>query len=428
MTRVLVVGGGMAGVSAARALADAGVACVVLEARDRLGGRLHTVDVGGSPVDLGGSWIHTPDGNPMRAVAERHGIALIPGSFLDGAIVWDPAAGALDAAEAQRLRRALDEGFPAWVAGSGAGPRTSVAEGIERFVAEQGLAGPEAARLVSHLRTFAEADASGRADDVSLLGPAAAVEYDGDPIGDLPAGGYGALVARIAAPLDVRLGAEVTAIEHGAGGVTAHTAHGTPERGTHVIVTIPLGVLKARAVRFVPDLPATRWSAIDRLGFGRFEKLVLRFEEPFWSRAGLPHVLPLRTADGRGISLLLGLDQFGAGPVLVAFAFGAGVDAVAAGSEQEAVARVLDLLGRILGSAPPEPTAVVRTAWAQDPFTRGAYTYVAVGSGGDDLELLAAPVGERLRFAGEHTSAARMGYADGALATGLREAERILGR
>jgi len=428
MTRVIVVGGGMAGVSAARALTDAGVACVVLEARDRLGGRLHTVDVGGAPVDLGGSWVHTPVGNPLTAVAERHGVALRPGSFLERAVVWDRDAGVLGAAAAERLLGSVAEDFPAWVEASGLAAQMSVAEGIERFAAQQRLPGVTTDQLRAHLRTFAEADASGPAEDVSLLPSSAAVEYDGDPIGDLPVGGYRALIGRIAEPLDVRRGTEVLAIEHGPDGVSVQTAAGPPEAGTHAIVTVPLGVLKARAIRFAPDLPAGRWSAIDRVGFGRFEKLVLRFDEPFWTQAGLPHVLPLRTVDGQGIALLLGLDGFGAGPVLVAFAFGSGVSAVAAGSEHDAVARVLALLRRIIGSAPPEPTDVVRTGWSDDPFARGAYSYVAVGADRADLDLLGDPVGERLLFAGEHTTSARAGYADGAMDSGLREAARILGR
>ena len=73
--RVLVVGAGIAGLTAANALTHAGVECVVLEARDRIGGRLHTVDVGGSPVDLGGSWIHMPDGNPMSVFARLAGVS-----------------------------------------------------------------------------------------------------------------------------------------------------------------------------------------------------------------------------------------------------------------------------------------------------------------------------------------------------------------
>src|SRR6202007_1391661 len=71
--RALVIGAGIAGLTAANALTHAGVECVLLEARDRIGGRLHTADLGGSPVDLGGSWIHMPGGNPMNAVARLAG-------------------------------------------------------------------------------------------------------------------------------------------------------------------------------------------------------------------------------------------------------------------------------------------------------------------------------------------------------------------
>jgi monoamine oxidase len=428
MTRVIVVGAGMAGLSAARALRDAGVECVVLEARDRLGGRLHTVDLADAPVDLGGSWVHTPVGNPLTLVAKRHGVALMPGSFLDELVVWDRAAGVLGAEESQRLRRAVEIGFPEWIesAGSSLAPLRSMADGIERFVADQRLPSTAADRLKSHLRAFVEADASGAAEDVSVRGWSAAVEYDGDPIGDLPVGGYRELVGRIAAPLDVRLERPVVGIGHGRDGVYVRTATGATEVGTHVIVSVPLGVLKARAIRFDPDLPAERWQAIDRVGFGRFEKLALRFDEPVWTQAGLPHILPLRTVDGRGISLLLGLDRFGVGPVLVAFAFGSDVGVVTDGSLQDAVTRVLELLRRILGSAPPDPTAAVRTTWSEDPFSRGAYTYVAVGAEPADLDFLAGPVGARLVFAGEHTTSARMGYADGAMATGLRAATHVL--
>ena len=72
--RVVVVGAGIAGLTVANALAHGGVECVVVEARDRIGGRLDTVDLAGSPVDLGGSWIHTPVGNPMRAFARQAGV------------------------------------------------------------------------------------------------------------------------------------------------------------------------------------------------------------------------------------------------------------------------------------------------------------------------------------------------------------------
>src|SRR5690349_5205132 len=126
--RVIVVGAGMAGISAARALGDAGIEAVVLEARDRIGGRLHTVELGGSRVDLGGSWVHTPIGNPMTDVAKRHGVALVLGSFLESVVVWDPGAGLLGRDEAQLLLEAVPA-FEEWVESAGADAGTSVADG-----------------------------------------------------------------------------------------------------------------------------------------------------------------------------------------------------------------------------------------------------------------------------------------------------------
>ncbi len=91
--RALVIGAGIAGLTVANALAHAAVDCVVLEARNRIGGRLYTGDVGGSPVDLGGSWIHHPEGNPIRRFAQLDGIECRPGNPLPSLTAFDCATG-----------------------------------------------------------------------------------------------------------------------------------------------------------------------------------------------------------------------------------------------------------------------------------------------------------------------------------------------
>ena len=111
--RVLVIGAGIAGLTAANALTHAGVECAVLEARDRIGGRLHTADLGGSPVDLGGSWIHMPDGNPMTAFARLAGVSCGSADPVPEMTAFDCGEGRrLPAAETADLLDCYLEGFP----------------------------------------------------------------------------------------------------------------------------------------------------------------------------------------------------------------------------------------------------------------------------------------------------------------------------
>jgi hypothetical protein len=121
--RVVVVGAGIAGLTVANALAHAGVECVVVEARDRIGGRLHTVDLAGSPVDLGGSWIHTPVGNPMRAFAQHADVSCRSANPLPELAGFDCGEGRrLSAAEVEASLSMQLEGFPRRWAGCSPNP------------------------------------------------------------------------------------------------------------------------------------------------------------------------------------------------------------------------------------------------------------------------------------------------------------------
>jgi Monoamine oxidase len=292
--RVVVVGAGIAGLTVANALAHGGVDCVVVEARDRIGGRLHTVDLAGSPVDLGGSWIHTPVGNPMRAFAQHVGVPCRSANPL-------PELAGFDCGEARRLSAAEFEaslsmqleGFPKAVGRllGELGPDASAADGIEAFVAGSALAPGPARRARQALHALIEAESADLAERQSLRWMWNEIEYGGHYFGDVPVGGYRRLVEAMAAGVDLRLGVDVAEVARSASGVLVRGRDGTTEEGSHVVVTVPLGVLKRGALRFSPALPPDRLAAIERLGFGRYEKVALRFDEPFWRAAGLPHAM-----------------------------------------------------------------------------------------------------------------------------------------
>lgn len=428
--RVLVVGAGIAGLTVANALHHAGVDCTVLEARSRIGGRLHTLDMAGSRVDLGGSWMHHPSGNPLRRFARDAGVECRPGDPLPTLAAFDVPTGRWLSAE--DVERGLTGDLGGFVPALAAlreqlGPNASAADGIEAFLATTGLADDALRRARQGLRASVEADAAGAAERQSLEWLWTQDEYDDDYFGDLPRHGYSSLVDAMASGLDVRLEWPVARIDLTDEGVSVSSESGQTETGSHIVVGVPLGVLKSRRLAFGPPLPPERVAVVSRLGFGRYEKVVLAFATPFWREAGWSHLVLFPPDPAQPAAWVFDLDAFGIGPILVCHVFHSAAGHVAAADPTAAAQWVTDQLTAVLDGPCPQPLAVAVTGWADDPFAAGAYTHVTPECSNADLDLLGTPVAGRILFAGEHTQSARVGYADGAMTSGIREAKRLLG-
>lgn len=421
---IIVVGAGVAGLTAARALHDLGREVVVLEARDRIGGRTHTSRVGEALVDLGAAWVHGTEGSPVAAFLEGRDVELTeqelwPDLMID--LESGKEIGSIARMRAWAWASSFEEAVPRLLPRGGAD--VSVAAGLDAFEEQRG----KGSRLGRFLVEVLAGAASGAMSDLSLRDM---VEGEGEELdgGDhVPAGGYASLVRALAEGLDVRTGAAVTGIRWSDEGVTVATEKFTLE-GTHAIVTVPLGVLKAGAIAFDPPLPERKRDAIDRMGFGTFEKVVLVFEERWWEdefTEGLGVVAGLGVE--RRHALWFDMTAFAGAPTLAVLT--AGAPAQRAQSERTAAQRVADGLATLreaLGAeVVPDPAAGHATGWTNDPFSRGSYSFPAVGTDGDDARALAAPAGERLLFAGEATHAVHASTVHGAFMTGLREARRI---
>ena len=307
------------------------------------------------------------------------------------------------------------------------GPGASAADGIEAYLTSTALTGDDLRRARQGLVAHVEADASGAADQQSLRWLWTQTEDGGDYFGDLPEGGYASLVTAMAAGLDVRQDWPVARVDLLEDGVVLTSTNGETEAGSHAVMTVPLGVLKSGRPTFAPPLPADRVEAVGRLGFGRYEKVALKFDEAFWRGAGWSHLVLFPPEADEPASWVFDLDAFSGDPVLVCHTFHSATHHVVGASRAVAARRVTEMLAEALGAACPEPVAVAVTGWTNDPFTLGAYTHVPPGSSNADVDLLGTPVGGRLFFAGEHTQSARLGYADGAMTSGIREAKRVLG-
>ena len=427
--RVLVVGAGIAGLTVANAMAHAAVDCVVVEARSRVGGRLHTADLLGSPVDLGGSWMHHPIGNPVRSFAEVVGIECRPGNPMATLSAFDCSTGRwLSPADMEASLTVELKGYTDALEElrTRLGPDASAAEGIEAYLSTTGLSGDALRRARQGLRSEVEADAAGAAEHQSLTWLGTQQEYDGDYFGDLPEGGLGTVTDALADGLDVRLDWPVARVDLTEAGVSVTSASGMTEAGSHVVVAVPLGVLKQHQPHFGPPLPPERVEVVRRLGFGRYEKVALKFDEAFWREAGWSHLVLFPPEPAEPASWVFDLDAFSGVPILVCHTFHSAAGHLAGASTDAAARWVTDMLSAAMGAPCPEPVAVAVTGWADDPYAAGAYTHVPPGSTNADLDALGTPISGRLLFAGEHTQSARLGYADGAMTSGIREAKRLL--
>lgn len=277
---VLVIGAGMAGLGAARALSDQGFTVTVIEGRDRIGGRTFTSDELGVPLDLGASWIHGTEGNPVSAIVEDAEIETSATTDYDNAREHSPDGTELTDPQYARAETA----FEALMAAADDAAENQAQDGplgdvLEAAGAGLGLSPADELVVRHYVNTSIEHEYAGSIDDLSTWWWYEGASYGGGDV-VLP-GGYVQVVDALADGLEVVTGQVVERVEIGSGGVDVVTPTDSFP-GDHVVVTLPLGVLQAGAVAFDPPLPADKVTAIGRLGMGLLDKAYLRFPEVFW--------------------------------------------------------------------------------------------------------------------------------------------------
>ncbi len=320
--RVVVIGAGISGLGAAQALAERGYQVIVVEARDRLGGRIHTATIGSQPVDLGASWIHGVDGNPLVDLAEQAGAERVPTDY-DSIVVRDVDGASIS-------DDALEQAFDRLVEAI-----TDEAPSIEQALDRRSGALSDADRTLLRyvLASEVEHEFAADAGDLSVDSIDEGEEYAGGD--EIVPGGFRQLLTPLLSGFEVRTATPVTSVAHDASGVVVTTATGEAIAADRVLVTVPLGVLQAGSIVFDPPLPDSKQHAIDRLGMGVLEKVVLRFDTPFWDDSDLLGFVG--TEPGQFIEWLNLLPATST-PVLVGFNAGSVASSLAARSDTAVVA------------------------------------------------------------------------------------------
>ncbi|MCL7045204.1 hypothetical protein MKW94_017724 [Papaver nudicaule] len=425
----IVIGGGFAGIAAARALHDASFQVVLLESRDRIGGRVCTDYSFGFPVDMGASWLHgVCEDNPLAPLIGRLGLPLYRTSG-DNSVLYDHdlESYALFDTDGNQVPQELV---------------TEVGKTFGTILKETEKVREENSEDMSILKAFSIV--LERRPDLRQEGTAHNVlqwylcrmegwfAADADSISlkywdeeELLSGGHGLMVRgyhpvinTLAKGLDIRLNSRVTSISRRHSGVKVSVEDGSTLTADAAIVAVPLGVLKSKKISFEPRLPEWKEKAISELGIGIENKIALHFDKVFWPNVEFLGVVASSTY---GCSYFLNLHKATSYPVLVYMPAGRLAQDIEKMSDKDAANFAYMQLKKILPDA-SEPINYRVSHWGSDINSLGSYSYHTVGKSNDLYERLRIPV-DNLFFAGEATSMNYPGTVHGAFSTGTIAAE-----
>ncbi|KAH7424184.1 hypothetical protein KP509_12G094400 [Ceratopteris richardii] len=489
--KVIIVGAGPAGLTAGKHLQNLNVSVTILEARKRVGGRVFTDrSVFSGPVDLGASIItgveadvsseRRPDPTALLCRQLDLELTTLGGDCpLFDSVLGTKVPSAIDEALEAEYNSLLDETVILVAQNGDVAMQMSLEEGLELALKRRkeqwkittvargadGLSGSNDAYEPNEIAMYASESNVSAQETLSTFSLErrvmdwhfANLEYgcaaelnrvslpywnQDDVYGGFAGphcmikGGYGTVMEALAEGLPVHFDQVVTKIEYNnkdnqrviGGQVKIHTSNGGVFVGDAVLITIPLGCLKANTIDFEPSLPGWKSASIQRLGFGVLNKVIMEFPAAFWDEKVDFFGATAEHRELRGRCFMFwNLQRTVGAPILSALVVGKAAIEEEKKESSESAEHALAVLRSIFGKdSVPQPTRFTVTKWGSDPYSRGAYSYVAVGSSGEDYDIIGRSVDNCVFFAGEATCKEHPDTVGGAIMTGLREAVRIV--
>jgi monoamine oxidase len=422
---IIVIGAGIAGIKAAHNLQKEGYKIIVLEGRSRIGGRVWTDRSWKNySLDMGASWIHGVKDNPIAELAKKFD-AITSKTDFNSRNTYDKRGRVLSSIQQENIFKKFDyilarvKKYRDFIQNT-QGQDVSLQTAFEHEIVKQNLSTQEIEELNYCITNIIQNYYGGDISELSLFSWDKEDRFEGDDVVFI--NGYDQIIQPLAKGLDIRLNQVVRKIDYGNQGVTVTSNNGIFQ-SDKVIITLPLGVLKKKSVKFYPPLPQWKQTAINRLEMAVFNKLYLLFPQVFWDKD--THLLGHISSHQCAWTEFVNIYRYIGKPVLLAFNTGNYAWKLEKLSNQEIVDEAMSVLQIIYGNGIPKPEASLITRWGQDPFSFGAYSYLPAGACCDDYDILAMPVDDRLFFAGEATCRQYIGTVHGAFLSGEREAMRI---
>jgi monoamine oxidase len=417
---VIVVWAGIAGITAAKDLQEAGYNVTILEASSRIGGRLFTTSLSsGVKVDLGASRIHGIKNNPIKELIDGYNIQTTMTDYDDSVnyLSWKQVADTtLNRAEIiyNRFREYVDEEAD-----------ESKDSGLDIFIYDyaQKLT-PEERKLFLHtMQNEITNDISADPSQVSTLNLLKESEDMGD---DVFVHGYMQLAEQMAQWLKIQTRSRATVIDYNNIGVIVTYNSGDIMKADYVVVTVPLGVLKKWVIQFTPSLPDEKLQAINWLSMWLLTKTFLQFDQVFWVKDKDRDIINYVDHPEGARPFWVNTYKYTNKPILLGLNGGSYAMQLETKTDEEIVAEAMKSLRAMYGKDIPEPSHSIISRWSVDKNSYGAYSFVPVWATDKYYDTLAESVDDKVFFAGEATHRKHHSTVLGAYLSGKREAKKII--
>lgn len=411
--KVLIIGAGVAGLAAAKYLNDRNIETLVLEAQEKIGGRLKVSQVGGVAFGEGASWIHGPHKNPIKDLAYEAGCETY--ITKDGKVeVYKSDGNEYESYELNEAEEKFEEILATF--------KGEVNKSFEEVFYEK-YPDYKGNELWDYfLSAYLEFDTGG---DISSL--SSTDFYDDEAYrgrDKIITNGYDRVADYLAKGVEIKLNQKVKAIKYTETDIVVTTANNDAFIADFAIVSIPLGVLKSADVIFEPVLPDGLQEAIESLEMGGVNKFLCIWDEAFWNEKC--QYIGYTSKQKGAFNYFLNVGRFADVNALMTFTFGDFSVEAETLTDEEIIDQIMENLRAIYGNDIPRPHTFSRTKWSSNPYSYGAYSYVPNTGRSTAFESFEDVIDGKLHFAGEHTSRDYRGTVHGAYLSGVREAEKII--